>query len=264
MTLVLQHRNYLEKTALPMGALGSIGRMLTPSFLSSKLMPYAVKAEKTLGNAATRYLGATAGAQTKRLVSRVPGSAVRGAVGGAVFSGALGGGIGALTAEKGERTKGFLGGLGRGALVGGLTGGVSGTVEGLGRNLRAQALQRSGTAQNIPYKVLKKQMNQTGVFKSLGNLFNSSNPTAQTAARHKILGGTAAIAASIFAENYAYNRINNALGGEERPPPPPPPQNPPLAPNAPMIYSQPQYYKSSSDKTRLKPIDFTKMPRYHR
>lgn len=178
------------------------------------------------------------------------------AVWGGIIGGTFEGGIGALQAEPGERgeafARGALSGLVPNVALGALSGAASRVVHNTGRQrMRALAEQHGMEAQRGQ---VKKMMREPGFFKNLNYAFTDKGLRGQLARTRALTGlGT-------FGTGFVLPAMLTPSASAATPPPPPP--TPQFQPNAPAVYEQPQYYKTSAAKA-LKSIDFNQMPRYH-
>lgn len=254
----------LEKTAFWGTALRA-ARRLSPSGLASATRPVLRPVEQAATRAAQRMgMSPTASKQLFRNSTR---AAVSDAASGSLIGGTFSGGINALTAEPGERGDAFLKGFGSGALSGAGYGALTGLGGKFVRNASGMRLQNFAKRQGLTGIDVGRRSKDMGFFKTIGTAFkapNAADPAGkvnQGIARAKLLGGLGLFGAEVGLSEGA-SAVSGAHDGGT--PPPPPPQSPQFQPNAPAVYSQPQYYKSSSVKTQLRPIDFTKLSSYHK
>lgn len=252
-----------EKTAFlrPLIHVMSTGlRKYGPTGLMKFTNPLAQRAENAVISGATRFLG-TDPTKTRQLVRGVAHKTIRDAAGGAAVGGVLSGGINAAMAEPGERGSAFASGFGSGALSGAGFGAASGVGEGLLRNAKGMHFKNLAKATGVPTGQLATRAQHMGWRDALGKAVrtpDAMNPLGkidQSVARAKLVGGLGFLGAQVAPDA--------AIGMASGSPPPPPPPTPQYQPNAPAVYSQPQYYKSSSAKIQLRPIDFTNLPSYH-
>ena len=250
-----------EKTAFWGVAARSLGRGLSklgPSKLMQFTNPLARRAESAVINGATRFLG-TDPTKTRQMVRGVAHKTIRDTASGALAGGVLSGGLNAAMAEPGERGSAFASGFGSGALSGAGFGAVSGVGEGLLGNAKRMRFRDLSKTTGMPLKQMVTRSKDMGWRDALGksvrtpDAMNPLGKVDQSIARTKLLGGLGFLGAQA-APDVAVNAFSDS---------PPPPQTPQFQPNAPAVYSQPQYYKASSAKTQLYPIDFTKLPSYH-
>lgn len=241
--------------------LSNLGRQLStkyaPKALNKSLRPLADTVEQGLGRATSGLAGPRAGTTAARVLRAAPRNAIREGITGAAIGGVLEGGLNAATAEPGQRGSAFLRGAGSGAVSGALGGAASGMLGGMTRNARGMHMSELAKRNNLSRPELAKQVKGMGILSAARNAFGKTDNLNRQVARHKLVGG----AAQIGAETLLPMAL---LPGGSKESAPTPPQNPALTPNAPNVYYQPQYYKGASAKTRLKPIDFTKIPSYHR
>lgn len=237
------------KTASWAGVLRHLG----PTGLSKLLNPTAQGIENKLVGGAVNWLK-TDPEKTKQLLRGIVHKTVRDSAIGAVGGGVLGGLGGAVTAEPGERTKGFFGNVLPGAVTGAGYGAASGVGGGLIRNLKGMHFKNLGSQHGIsPGRVATRASNM-GIRDMFGKAFKAPdvrNPIGkldQSIARAKLLGGAGLIGSEILVPE-ALNRVMA-------------PEQPEFNPNEAAVYQQPQY-KAGSVKTRLRPIDFTNLPSYH-
>lgn len=251
-----------EKTAF----LGMVGRALGvglrkygPTGLMKFTNPLAQRAENAVIGGIT-HLGADP-TKARQLVRGVAHKTIRDTASGAVAGGVLSGGISAAMADPGDRSSAFANGFGSGALSGAGFGAVTGMGEGLLRNAKGMHFKSLAKATGVPAGQVATRAHRMGWRESLGKAIKTPDPAIpgsgleQGIARAKLVGGLG-FAGAQFAPDAAVSAVSGS-------PPPPPPPMPQYQPNAPAVYSQPQYYKSSSAKIQLRPIDFTNLPSYH-
>lgn len=252
-----------EKTAflgMAAKAFGAGLRKYGPTGLMKFTNPLAQRAENAVIRGAT-HLGADP-AKARGLVRGVAHKTIRDTASGALAGGVLSGGINAAMAEPGESGSAFASGFGSGALSGAGFGAASGIGEGLLRNARGMHFKNLAKTTSVPTGQLATRSSRMGWREAFGKAVrkpDSAIPGSgleQNIARAKLVGGLGFAAAQV-APDAAMNAASSSS------PPPPPPQTPQYQPNAPAVYSQPQYYKSSSAKIQLRPIDFTNLPSYH-
>jgi len=252
-----------EKTAFLGMAARAFGQGLSklgPSKLMQFTNPLARRAESAVINGATRFLG-TDPTKTRQMVRGVAHKAIRDTVSGGLAGGVLSGGLNAAMAEPGERGSAFASGFGSGALSGAGFGAATGVGEGLLGNAKRMRFRELSKTTGMPLKQMVTRSKDMGWRDALGKSMRAPDPmnplgkVDQSIARTKLVGGLGFAAAQV-----APDAAMSAASGS---PPPPPPPTPQYQPNAPAVYSQPQYYKSSSAKIQLRPIDFTNLPSYH-
>ncbi len=210
--------------------------------------------ERGVGQMATRALGPEKGQVAARVFRGVPKTMAHSAVNDALWGAGISGALGAVTAEKGERGSGFLQGAGQGAYSGGLSGALSGLGKGLVRNTGNMHLSSLSKQHNIPRPELAKQVKGMSLWDAAKQTQASGqNPLQKQLAYNRL--GKAAIPVAEMALPLTLMSSDKQEA--------PAPQMPPMAPNTPSVYAQPQYYKAAAE-TRLRPIDFTKIPAYHR
>jgi hypothetical protein len=164
-------------------------------------------------------------------------------------------------AEPGERGSAFASGFGSGALSGAGFGAASGIGEGLLRNAKGMHFKNLAKTTGVSPGRMATRSSRMGWRDALTKAVKAPDPmnplgkVDQNIARAKLVGGLGFAAAQV-----APDAAMSAASGS---PQPPPPQTPQYQPNAPAVYSQPQYYKSSSAKIQLRPIDFTNLPSYY-
>ena len=231
----------------------SILRRVGPTAISKLLNPAAQSLENKMVGGAVNWLG-TNPQKTKQLLRGVVHKTVRDTAMGAVGGGVLGGVGGALTAEPGERTKGFFGGILPGAVTGAGYGVASGIGGGLIRNAKGMQFKNLANQHGLAPGRIATRADRMGIRDSFGKAFKAPdvrNPMGkldQSIARTKLLGGAALMGSEILVPE-AIDRVTT-------------PRQPKIEPNAAAVYEQPQY-KTGSVKTRLLPIDFTNLPSYH-
>jgi hypothetical protein len=189
---------------------------------------------------------------------------IRDTVSGGLVGGTLSGGLNAAMAEPGERGSAFASGFGSGALSGAGFGAISGVGEGLVNNAKRMRFRDLSKTTGTPMKQLVTRSKDMGWRDAASKSFKAPDPMNplgkmdQGIARTKMTAGLGFLGAQV-----APDIATSVFGGSSSEPPPPPPPMPQYQPNAPAVYSQPQYYKSSSAKIQLRPIDFTNLPSYH-
>ncbi len=214
------------------------------------LAPYADQAEKALIGGIGRIAPSYA-PQAQMALKRVGRRALAEAIPGAGIGGVLGGVGGALTAEEGERGKGFLRGAAGGIGMGALSGAVSGAGSQVVGNLKGQAVKNLAKTHGMTGQAVRDQMNNTGVFKSLGQAFGRENTPERALARTKLTAGAGMLGANFVLPELVYPTA---------PGQPPAPKQPELNPNQPSVYYQNQNQKFGSDSSSLKAIDFSRLP----
>lgn len=254
-----------EKTAflgMATRAMGMGLRKFGPTGLMKFTNPLAQRLENSVISGATRFLG-TDPTKTRQMVRGVAHKAIRDTAGGALVGGTLSGGLNAAMAEPGERGSAFASGFGSGALSGAGFGAVSGVGEGLLRNAKGMHFKNLAKTTGVPTGQLATKAHRMGWRDSFGKAFKTPDPAVpgsgldQSVARAKLVGGLGFLGAQV-APDAAVSAFSDSESSA-----PPPPKMPQYQPNAPAVYSQPQYYKSSSAKIQLRPIDFTNLPSYH-
>lgn len=228
----------------------------TPSRITKNLAPVGRYIERGLGNAASSVMSPGAAATTQRLMRGVPQRMIRDTVGGAFINAGMEGGMSALTAEPGQGGSAFMSGAASGVLSGAAMGAIGGLGGGIIRNKRRMGLADLSRQSGVSRGEIGKRNNDLGFFKAVKGSFGKVDNLDRQISRHKAVGGAAQFGADMI--------LPMALMPGHKEDAPPPPAMPALAPNAPTVYSQPQYFKGGSATSRLKPIDFTKIPSYHR
>lgn len=249
-----------EKTAF-LSTLRTGGKLLgklMPGNLTRAANPYLTQGQNKLVGAINKAMPGS-GQTARTVLNRVPRAAAYEGIAGAQIGGLLGGTVNAAAAEPGDRTKAFISGFGSGALTGGLSGAVGGAGAQAVRNLGRSSAMRDAARFGTSPKAVASQYKNLGNFKSIRNLASSkASPLDKSLSRNKLLTG-----AGMTGSYLALPEL--VTPSEETPKDQPQPlSQPPLLPNAPSTYTQPQYYKLSSEKTALRPIDFEKIPSYHK
>jgi hypothetical protein len=178
-----------------------------------------------------------------------------------MVGGALGGASGALTAEEGDRFKGFLRGAGEGALQGVVAGGISSVGSSVVRNRRAMALKNYAREHNMPAAQAGKQLfKEESFFPAVWNSFAGQTPVQRSMARQKALGGLGVVGATWVAPEIAMRNLFPSPPEPPPPPPPPPaPKQPGILPNAPAVYYPQQLQQKTSQWDPLPHVDFSQL-----
>lgn len=170
--------------------------------VANKLAPVGKAMEEGAAAGVGKVLGKPGADLTKRVVKGTPGKALREATSFGVLGAGIEGGLGAATAEEGQKGKAFLEGAGHGALsgaaMGGLMGGFGGAMKNVRRGSLQQAAMRQGMKGGKSLQAANQQLNR-GFFKSIGDTAMGGGNLGRKGSAQNVAGGMAQVGAEWMA-----------------------------------------------------------------